>query len=104
MTKLVMENAIFTSKDISEISKQFSNISDRLNAIADRLKTTTGISVYFCEIIGARWSFCAGNIELDIPEHRIKISDKYGIMTGEIGVSENQWTIILNLLKEFLKQ
>ncbi|MDD2387248.1 MAG: hypothetical protein PHP52_10755 [Bacteroidales bacterium] len=104
MTKLVMENAIFTSKDILEISNQFSNINERLNAIADRLKETTGISLYFCEIIGSRWSFCAGDMTLDIPEHRIKISEKYGIMTGEISMPENQWTKILNSLKEFVKK
>lgn len=104
MTKLVMENAIFTSNDILEISNQFSNINERLNAIADRLKVTTGISLYFCEIIGARWSFCAGDISLDIPEHRIKIADNYGIMTGEINISKNQWTNILDLLTRFVEK
>jgi hypothetical protein len=99
-----MENAIFTSKDILEISNQISNINECLNSIADRVKATTGISIYFCEIIGSRWSFCAGDITLDIPEHRIEISEKYGIMTGEIHVSENEWTKILDLLKEFIEK
>ncbi len=99
-----MGNVIFSSKEIDKISNQFSNINERLNAIADRVKASTGISIYFCEIIGSRWSFCAGDITLDIPEHRIKISDNYGMMTGEIYVSEKEWTKILNLLKKFIEK
>lgn len=104
MTKLIMENATFSSKDILEISHQFSTINKRLNAIAERVKATTGISIYFCEIIGSRWSFCAGDITLDVPEQRIKISDSYGIMTGEICITENEWRRILDLLKEFIEK
>lgn len=104
MTKLIMENATFSSKDILEISHQFSTINERLNAIAERVKKGTGTSIYFCKIIGSRWSFCAGDISLDIPEHRIKISDSYGVMTDEIRISENEWRIILDLLKKFIKK
>lgn len=99
-----MENATFSSKDILEISHQFSTIYERLNAIAQRVKAKTGTSIYFCKIIGSRWSFCAGDITLDVPEQRIVISDHYGLMAGEIFISENEWKKILDLLKEFIEK
>lgn len=99
-----MENEIFTSKDIHEISCKYYDFNDCLNAVADKLKAITGINMYFCEILGARWSFCAGDIKLDIPQHKIKISDNYGIMTGEICIPENQWVKILNVLRNFIEQ
>lgn len=104
MNKFAMENATFTYKDIIEISNQFSNINERLNAVADKVKATTGISISFCKIIGSRWSFCAGDISLDIPEHRIKISYNYGVITSEICITGNEWRKILDVLKKFVEK
>lgn len=97
-----MENVTFSYKDISEITSKFSDINEQFNAIAEKIKITTNTDIYFCEIIGARWSYCAGAKNLDVPEHRILLTEKYGIMTGEILVSEDKWENILKILKEFL--
>ena len=102
MRKLAMENETFSSKNLEEILTKFPNKKECLNAVSGRIKETTGTSIYFCKIIGSRWSFYAGDITLDIPEHRFKISDNYGIMTGKIGIPDSQWTKTLDLLKKFL--
>lgn len=97
-----MENVTFSYKDISEITSKSSDINEQFNAIAERIKIATSTDIYFCEIIGSRWSYCAGAKNLDVPEHRIQLTEKYGIMTGDISISENEWKNILKILKDFL--
>jgi hypothetical protein len=74
-------------------------LGDQLNEIAGELNSKYGIKVFFCEIFGSRWSFMAGDKTLDIPEHRIKLNDDYGMMTSEISCSEEEWQEIINRIK-----
>ena len=66
-------------------------LKDRLNEIAREVKSVYGIKVFFCEITGNRWSFFAGDKNLDIPEHRIFLNDNYGMMAGEISCKDEEW-------------
>lgn len=74
-------------------------LKDRLNEIAREVESGYGTKVFFCEIIGNRWSFFAGDITLDIPEHRIMLSNDYGMMAGEISCSDKEWEQIINRIK-----
>lgn len=75
------------------------SLSDQLNEIAGELNSEYGIKVFFCEIFGSRWSFLTGDKTLDVPEHRIKLNDDYGMMTGEISCSEEEWLRIIERIK-----
>lgn len=95
-----MENETFLSDSVVAIFEKYTDRKQQLHALASFLKKNYDIRVYFCEIIGSRWSFVAGDNTLDIPEHRIKINKNYGMMTGEILCSSNQWIKIVELLCE----
>jgi hypothetical protein len=75
------------------------SLKKQLDEIAIELESKYGIKVYFCEIIGNRWSFFAGDKTLDIPEHRIPLNDSFGIMTGEISCRQEEWEKILEDIK-----
>ena len=64
------------------------SMEKQLDEIAIDLESKYGIKVFFCKIIGNRWSFFAGDKDLDIPEHRISLNDNYGMMAGEIACQD----------------
>jgi hypothetical protein len=95
-----MGKEIFSSNHFNKIFEQHLTRKDRLDEFAQQLKIQYGIRLYFCEIIGKRWSFIAGDKTLDIPQHQIKLNNHFGMMTAEIPVSEVEWNLILDFIKE----
>lgn len=97
-----MANAMYLFDELHAVFEKHNEQKAQFNALAAILNRECGIQVYFCEIIGVRWSYVAGDRTLDIPEYRIKINERYGLMAGEILCSESQWQQILKALCEKL--
>ena len=76
--------------------------SDLLNKISKEVKEKFGVSVWFAEIMGRRWSYIAGEKaedDLFLPPERIQLSDKLGlVIEGEANVEE-----IVKFVKERLQ-
>ena len=76
------------------------DIKGKLNEIAAELRSKFGIQVCFCEILGNRWSFFAGDLTLDIPCDKILLNNKYGMITGEITIPEEEWLQEIDNIKK----
>ncbi len=98
-----MANATFLFDDIVGVFERQVERKQQLDELAVLLKMECGIAVYFCRIIGARWSFVAGDRSLDIPEQRIKLNENWGLMTSKIMCSKLQWQKVLDILRDKLK-
>jgi hypothetical protein len=99
-----MGKEIFSSNCFNKIFEQHLTQKEQLNEFARQLNFKYGIQLYFCEIIGKRWSFFAGDKTLDIPHQQIILNNHFGIMTAEIPVLEAEWKLILDFIKEKLNQ
>lgn len=56
-----------------------------LTQVARKVKETCGISIWFVEGLGRRWSFIAGEQD-DIsflPTERIELTERYGVMSRQ---------------------
>ena len=99
-----MVKEIFLSNHFNKIFEQHSTKKEQLDEFVWHLKLQFGIQLYFCEIIGKRWSFFTGDKTLDIPQHKIVLNNHFGMMTAEIPVSEKEWQLILDFINEKLNQ
>ena len=69
-----MEKGTFTSKK---------DLKEGLRQIAALIKRNYGVSVWFVEILGKRWSYLAGEEEIIFPSslnERIKIDERFGLI------------------------
>jgi len=99
-----MEKETFLSDQIYQIFETTGTLKSRLDELAQKLKKVLGVQVYFCEIIGNRWSFFAGDMTLDIPQHRLWLNKKFGMMAGEIRCPEQEWTEAVEQVKNILNR
>jgi len=76
---------------------------EKLDDIAIWIYQNYKIKLYFCKILGKRWSFYAGLNNLIVPEERIKITDKWGIFVDKINVEEDTWDEILCSIKRVIE-
>lgn len=74
----------------------------KLNKISSELSSLFQINVYFCEIKGKRWSFIAGSEKALYTSNRFQLTNRWGIITDNISVNDDEWTLILELIRTFL--
>lgn len=74
----------------------------KLNEITSELSLLFQMNVYFCEIKGKRWSFVAGSEKAIYTSNRFQLTDRWGIITDNISVDNDEWTLILELIRTFL--
>jgi len=89
-------------KRIRDINSREIPLKDRLQLIALELKDYLNADIYFCEIIGKRWSYVVGSGDILDEIHQLKISDKWGIMSDKNLALNKDMDIIINLIKEAL--
>jgi len=69
-----MEKGTFTSKK---------DLKEGLCQVAALIKRNYGVSVWFVEILGKRWSYLAGEEEMISPlssNERVKIDERFGLI------------------------
>lgn len=56
----------------------------KLNGLAEAVKDRHGVSVWFVEILGRRWSYVAGlrDDRSFLPPERIELKGRYGVVSG----------------------
>jgi hypothetical protein len=74
----------------------------KLNEITSELSLLFQMNVYFCEIKGKRWSFVVGSEKAIYTSNRFQLTDRWGIITDNISVDNDEWTLILELIRNFL--
>ncbi len=94
------EMSSFKEKKI-ELNNNFSLI-DKLNIIVNHLQKNYEVEVYFCEIIGKRWSFIAGVANSYLPQRRIEITKNLGIVIDDGDLSEEQVSGLVAVVKSTL--
>jgi len=57
------------------------NAIDKMNQLSHILKTEYDIELNFCNLMGKRWSYFAGEKDLFRATKRIKLNNSFGIIT-----------------------
>lgn len=94
-----MANVISLSKQITTLFEEPRDMKSQLGALSLLLKAEAGVQVFFCELVGPRWAFFAGDITLDIPQNRVPLNDHWGMMTGEIELHDELWQDVVATIK-----
>lgn len=87
-----------------ETSTSKEKLIERLAHIADLVKKKHGVSIWFAEILGKRWSYIAVQKELEmslLPTVRIELNEGFGVVSDrwEQIPSDEREKIILSLRK-----
>ncbi len=98
-----MENEIssFREKKI-ELNNNFSLI-DKLNIIVEHFQEKYDLELYFCEIIGRRWSFIAGKPNSYMPQRRIQVYKNLGMIVDDSKLNDELVKDLIDVVKSALK-
>jgi hypothetical protein len=99
---MVKEMSSFKEKKI-ELNNNFSLI-DKLNIIADHFQDNYQLEMYFCEIIGKRWSFIAGRSDSYLPQKKIKLYKNLGMVVDDNKLSEELVRDLTDVVKSSLEE
>ncbi len=89
----------------TSISKE--NLIEKLHYAAKLVKEKYGVSIWFAEIMGRRWSYLAGQTEGEpslLPPERIELNNRFGAVSDKwekIPATEREY--LLSSLKEQIK-
>ena len=96
MNKSVVENIKVICDDESL------SLVEKLAKIAADLNDSYGFKIYFCEIIGKRWSFVAGSGDIVNGTHRFKITENCGIISDRELPQDDDTQLIYNMIRGML--
>ncbi len=94
------EMSSFKEKKI-ELNNNFSLI-DKLNIMVDHFREHYDVEVCFCEIIGKRWSFIAGDANSHLPQRRIQMTENLGLIIDDSNLSESQIDKLVDVIESAL--
>ena len=89
------------------ISTSKENLVEQLTNAANLINEKHGVSIWFAEILGRRWSYISGQREGEIallPQERIQLNERFGIvsdMWNKIPADEREK--LISSLKETIK-
>jgi ethanolamine utilization protein EutP (predicted NTPase) len=87
---------------IGEIGKMDLPLKEKISLLAHDLKDYFHTDIYFCEIMGKRWSFVAGSGNIINGIHRLKLTNHWGII-ADIDLTQNSdISLIINLIRKIL--
>jgi len=100
----------FEMNKINGIFEQIRNIylndemqlNTKLTKIAKELSMYFDTEIYFCEIKGKRWSFVAGNSETVYGSWRLKLNDRWGIISTRELAKESDIHLINDMTRGIL--
>mgnify|MGYP001068509008 CR=1 FL=1 len=82
------------------------NLIEKLHYAAKLVKEKYGVSIWFAEIMGKRWSYLAGQTEGEtspLPPERIELNNRFGVVSDrweDIPVNERER--IVSSLKDII--
>ncbi|MDD3049678.1 MAG: hypothetical protein PHR06_00880 [Candidatus Cloacimonetes bacterium] len=81
--------------DLATIIKSLNgNAIGKMNQLSHILKTEYDIELNFCNLVGRRWSYFAGEKDLFRATKRIKLNNSFGIITDSFLVPELEEELI----------
>jgi len=93
------------SEKISQAAGKYFEIPDKLNAVAALLENEYGLRINFCRIFGKRWSYVAGDRQLEYAPIRRQLSPQYGIFYLESSqLTEGDRQTVLHALTQLLTE
>jgi hypothetical protein len=93
------------SEKIYQVADSYYTIPDKLNAIAELLENEYGLRVNFCRIFGKRWSYVAGDRQLEFAPVRKQLSPRYGIFyIQSIQLTDSELANILQALTHYFTE
>lgn len=98
---MVKETSIFN--DFKKIVDSNTEIKDKLNAITKYIFHEYNFKSYFCKIYVSRWSFFAGEEEINLSVKRTKISNELGFIIEDNNTDDKLLNNIVESLKTLLK-
>lgn len=98
MRGLQMEKEICTYNRLKEIYHNGKDAKERLKEIAEFIDHRYGVKIYFCKLLGRRWSYYAGIDGVMVPEENIKITDDLGICVEKGDIDQQDWIDILDAI------
>ena len=69
---------------VKETSTSEENLIESLANLAGIVKKKHGVSIWFAEILGRRWSYIAGQKEFEmslLPTVRIELNERFGVVS-----------------------
>lgn len=90
----------------TSISDSEAALTRILGATAERVQKQYGISIWFAEILGRRWSYIGGiqDKEGSLPADRIQLTDRYGFFSQQCRrLSLKDRKELIHLLRETIK-
>lgn len=75
------------------------NHINTLNELTKHFKNIYDAELFFCEILGQRWSFVAGESQSYMAQDRIKINNNLGMMIDNANLSENDMKEIIEKVR-----
>ena len=92
---------------VKGISTSKENLIEKLHYAAKLVKEKYGVSIWFAEIMGRRWSYLAGQTEGEpslLPPERIELNNRFGVVSDKWeNIPVNERKQIISSLKETLK-
>ena len=89
------------------ISTSKENLVEQLTNTANLINEKYGVSIWFAEILGRRWSYIGGQREGEIsllPPERIQLNERFGIVSGMWNrIPADEREKLISSLKEMIK-
>lgn len=90
-----------------ETSTSKEKLIKKLIYVTNLVKEKYNVSIWFAEILGKRWSYIAGQKEVEIsllPPERIELNKQFGIVSdGWHKIPVNEREKLISSLKEMIK-
>ncbi len=99
-----MEKETFIYNALKNICGSDKSQKQKLHDVAEWVYRNRGVKLYFCEILGSRWSFFSGFDGMIVPEERIKITDTFGILVEKSSADCHNWDEILSAVKRIIME
>lgn len=94
-----MANATSISEKLESIVSENLPLKEKFNKIAEAVYMFSGAKIMVCELFGPRWSYVGGWQGAVVPEMRVKVTSKYGIIAENMDRNSDLFHILSRYIK-----
>jgi hypothetical protein len=91
---------MFLSDEVSAILDSEGELKARLERVCDLLFRKCGAKICFCEVFSSRWSYFAGLDGVVVPEKRIVLNERFGIIAENFDLNDTENIEVIDILKQ----
>lgn len=97
-----MEKETYIYNHLSDFVAEARNEKEKMEQIAQWVYIEFQVNIYFCEIMGKRWSFVAGRNNILSVHHRHQVNSTIGLIAEENDIVSDSWEILLKVIRQLL--